>query len=168
MSSESGSERPRRKKRGKLQKWLNSTSRRIFLLLPIGLIAAEALIQQGMPVLSPWGLPFLVWGYVQCRLSVAYRNRLGGGGPGRDVPPNRIVDTGIYRFVRNPIYLGHLIFVLGLALTLQSWLAYGVLATLAIWYDIRVRADEQNLARLFGESYLAYRSLARRWIPYLY
>jgi len=58
--------------------------------------------------------------------------------------------------------------VLGMALTLQSWLAYGVLAALAIWYDVRVRADEQNLARLFGESYLAYRARARRWIPYIY
>lgn len=168
MTSETDDTKKPRRKRGRLEGWLNSTSRRIFLLLPLALIAAEALIRQDWPAFSPWGLPLLIWGYLQCRLSVDYRNRLGGGGPGRKIPPERIVDTGIYGYVRNPIYLGHLIFVLGLAITLQSWLSFATFAGLAVWYDWRVRADERSLATIFSAGYDAYRARVRRWVPYIY
>lgn len=168
MTKDSSAFKPRQRNRNKLGKWLNSTSRRIFLLLPIGVFSAEALLQRGMPTLSPWGLPLIVWGYIQCRQSVAYRNRLGGGGPGRSVPPERIVDTGIYGYVRNPIYLGHLIFILGLFLTLQSWLTFGVLVVLGGWYEFRVREDEQHLSKIFGDVYSSYKSQTKRWIPYIY
>ena len=40
-----------------------------------------------------------------------------GDATGMDVPPQRIISQGPYRFTRNPMYLGHLIFMAGLALT---------------------------------------------------
>ncbi|MGZ5084655.1 MAG: methyltransferase family protein, partial [Usitatibacter sp.] len=80
-----------------------------------------------MPHLNPWGLALLAWGYLQYKWVGAYRTRLGGGGPGVSVPPERIVAEGPYRFVRNPMYLGHLIFFAGIAVTLGSWLAAAVL-----------------------------------------
>jgi protein-S-isoprenylcysteine O-methyltransferase Ste14 len=51
-----------------------------------------------------------------------FRTHLGGGGPGFGVLPDRIVEDGPYRYVRNPMYLGHLIFMLGLAVTLSRGL----------------------------------------------
>jgi len=159
---------PQRRKRSRIARFFNSTSRQTFFILPLLLFVAEALIQSSWPTLEPWGVPFLVWGYLQCRLSATYRNRLGGGGPGRNTPPDRIVVTGIYRYVRNPMYLGNIIFVGGLALTLNSWLTYAVLVVLCVWYDVRVREDERRLSELFGEAYEQYLTKTQRWIPYIY
>jgi protein-S-isoprenylcysteine O-methyltransferase Ste14 len=60
----------------------------------------------------------LAWGYLQYHLGGVYRTHNGGGGPGVEIPPDKIVDTGIYGLTRNPMYLGHLIFMTGLAISL--------------------------------------------------
>lgn len=131
-------------------------------------MAIEAAIQQGMPRVNAWGLPLLAWGYLQYRLCGNYRTRLGGGGPGISVPPERIVEQGLYRWVRNPMYLGHLIFFLGLAVTLRSWIAGGVFVFHAFWFDRRVREDEARLRERFGAAYEGYCARVKRWIPGVY
>jgi len=148
-----------------LRRWLKSTSNRTFIVWPLALFAAEALLQQGMPRICWWGSPLLAWGYLQYRLVGNYRSRIGGGGPGISIPPDRIVDTGPYRWVRNPMYLGHLIFFAGIAATLWSWSALAVLAFHVFWFDRRVRDDEAHLAQLFGEPYRDYCRRVKRWIP---
>ena len=146
-------------------RWLSSTSKRTFILWPILLALAEAALQQGVPRIAPWGLPLLVWGYLQYRLAGNYRLREGGGGPGIDVPPERLVTGGPYRWCRNPMYLGHLIFFAGMALTLGSWIAAAVLAFHAFWFDRRVREDEARLAQRFGSEYVEYCRRVKRWVP---
>jgi protein-S-isoprenylcysteine O-methyltransferase Ste14 len=148
-----------------LARWLKSTSNRTFIAWPAALFAAEALLQQGMPRIDGWALPLLAWGYLQYRWVGIYRTRRGGGGPGVSVPPERIVAEGPYRWVRNPMYLGHLAFLAGLALLLSSWLAAAVLAFHVVWFDRRVRDDEARLEALFGEPYREYRGRVRRWLP---
>jgi protein-S-isoprenylcysteine O-methyltransferase Ste14 len=148
-----------------VRRWLGSTSNRTFIAWPVALFAAEALLQRGVPVIHGWGLPLLAWGYLQYRLVGNYRARMGGGGPGIAIPPERIVESGPYRWVRNPMYLGHLIFFAGLALTLGSWIALAVLAFHAFWFDRRVREDEERLAGLFGDPYREYCRRVKRWIP---
>ena len=148
-----------------MRRWLKSTSNRTFIVWPIALFAIEALVQQGMPAIHWWGLPLLAWGYLQYRFVGNFRERTGGGGPGISIPPDRIVESGPYRFVRNPMYLGHLIFFAGIALTLGSWIALAVLVAHLFWFDRRVREDEQRLAQLFGDSYREYCRRVKRWIP---
>jgi protein-S-isoprenylcysteine O-methyltransferase Ste14 len=132
---------------------------------PVVLVAVEAAIQRGMPIVHLWALPLLAWGYLQYRWVGRYRARLGGGGPGISIPPERIVSEGPYRWVRNPMYLGHLIFFAGLALALGSWIGAAVLAFHVVWFDRRVREDEAHLGQLFGEPYRAYCRRVKRWIP---
>jgi len=151
-----------------LRRWLGSTSNRTFIAWPLALFAVEALIQRGVPDVNLWALPLLAWGYLQYRFVGGFRTREGGGGPGISVPPERIVQRGIYRFTRNPMYLGHLIFLLGLALALASWIAGAVLAAHVFWFDRRVREDEARLEALFGEPYREYRQRVKRWIPGVY
>ena len=146
-------------------RWLKSTSNRTFIVWPIVLFAIEALLQQGVPRILGWGLPLLAWGYLQYKLVGRYRTRLGGGGPGVSVPPDRIVDTGPYRWVRNPMYLGHLVFLAGLAVTLRSWVGAAVVVGHAFWFQGHVRRDEARLEQLFGEAYRDYRRRVKRWIP---
>lgn len=83
------------------------------------------------------------------------------------VPPDRLVCTGPYRLIRNPMYLGHIIFFLGLALML-SGVAWLIFFGHVIWFDRRARADEQHLMKVFGKSYGEYMHRVRRWIPAIY
>lgn len=156
------------RKRKTLRRWFKSTSNRTFIVYPLLLFALEFALQGGMPAVAPWALPLLAWGYLQYRLVGNYRLQLGKGGPGVDVPPEAIVEQGPYRFVRNPMYLGHLIFMLGLALALRSWPAAALFAVHVIWFDRRVVADEERLEALFGAPYLDYKTRVKRWIPGVY
>lgn len=153
--------------RRNIRRWLKSTSRRTFVVYPLCILAFELAIHRGGLAISPWGIILLVWGYLQYRLVGAYRKRLGGGGPGLEVPPDRILDTGPYRYVRNPMYLGHLIFLLGLAVTFESWAALALFAFHVFWFHRRVLEDEMRLEHIFGAGYVAYKARVRRWIPFV-
>src|SRR5579864_2589615 len=151
----------------KVRRWLQSTPVRTFAIYPVVVIAFEMIRQGGTLRVVPWGIPLLIWGYLQYRLVGRYRRRLGGGGPGLDVPPQRLVDDGPYRYMRNPMYLGHLIFMAGLALTFWSWLALAILLANLAWFHRRVRGDEQRLLQHFGAPYADYCRRVKRWIPRL-
>jgi protein-S-isoprenylcysteine O-methyltransferase Ste14 len=113
-------------------------------------------------------VPLLVWGYLQYLYVGGYRLPRAGGTAGMDVAPERIITQGPYRFTRNPMYLGHLIFMLGLALTFWSWLALVILVVRAYWFQLRVQRDEVRLENIFGAEYAAYRAQVKRWIPGLF
>ena len=150
------------------RRWLKSTSNRTFIVWPVVLAAIETAIRGGNPIVHPAGLVLLAWGYLQYRLGGNYRTRLGGGGPGLSNPPDRIVDTGIYGWMRNPMYLGHIIFFAGIAITLESWIAAIVFLAHLPWYEARAREDERHLAELFGDPYRDYCRRVKRWIPGIY
>ena len=149
------------------RRWLKSTSNRSFVFWPLVLLALQAVIDRGWPHLNPWGLPLLAWGYGQYKLVGQLRTRRGGGGPGMANPPERLVMDGPYRFTRNPMYLGHLVFFLGLAIVF-SGLAWLLLLVHLVWFDRRARADEAHLLELFGTDYAAYRGRVKRWLPGVY
>jgi protein-S-isoprenylcysteine O-methyltransferase Ste14 len=153
------------KERRSLKRWLKSTSRRTFVVYPLLLVPLELLLGRGGFTIVPYGLPLLVWGYLQYRLVGRYRTERGGGGPGIEIPPDRIVEAGPYRYVRNPMYLGHLIFMAGLAITLWSWPALALLAFHIVWFHQRVVEDEVRLQERFGPAYTDYTRRVKRWIP---
>jgi protein-S-isoprenylcysteine O-methyltransferase Ste14 len=145
--------------------WFGRTPVQTFILCPLAVVAFELVWRGGEFIFVPGGVPFLVWGYLQYRLVGRYRLRLGGGGPGMATVPQRIVAEGPYRYTRNPMYLGHLIFMLGLALTFWSWFALVLFALRAAWFQYRVLGDEARLQATFGAEYAAYRAQVKRWIP---
>jgi protein-S-isoprenylcysteine O-methyltransferase Ste14 len=110
----------------------------------------------------------MICGYLQYRLCGQYRGKRGGGGPGPDVPPESLVATGLYAYTRNPMYLGHIIFLIGLTLTLRSWLAALITVAISVWLHFRVLADERNLIVKLGQPYVAYTRSVKRWIPGLF
>ena len=81
-------------------------------------------------------------------------------------PPRHLVVRGLYRYVRNPMYLSVTIIVLGEALLIQS-------KALAIWWAIWfafvnlfvMAYEEPTLRRQFGASYEEYTRRVGRWIP---
>ena len=148
--------------------WLSRTPVQTFILCPLIVIVFELALHQGRLIFLPWGVPLLVWGYLQYLYVGGYRLPRAGGTAGMDVPPVRIITQGPYRFTRNPMYLGHLIFMLGLALTFWSWLALVILVVRAYWFQLRVQRDEVRLENIFGAEYAAYRAQVKRWIPGLF
>jgi protein-S-isoprenylcysteine O-methyltransferase Ste14 len=77
----------------------------------------------------------------------------------------QLVTSGIYRFTRNPIYLGFLLMVIGLPL--NSGLYWGIgLAPFYVFMMNRliIQYEEAYLQRKFGETYTGYRSRVRRWL----
>jgi protein-S-isoprenylcysteine O-methyltransferase Ste14 len=88
---------------------------------------------------------------------------------GSNVPTNRpttaIVEAGPYRFTRNPIYLGMMLSLAGLAIAFDSlWsLAMLVLFFLVIRYGVVAR-EEVYLERKFGDAYRNYRARVWRWL----
>ena len=149
-------------------KRLRSTSFRTFVLYPLIVVSWELLLNKGRLRFQPWFLPLLVWGYLQYRLVGRYRIRRGGGGPGMDTPPERLVTNGPFAYCRNPMYLGHLIFLLGLTLSLESVLAAVITVATLVWFQFRVRLDEERLRDRFGQPYLDYTARVKRWIPGLF
>lgn len=76
-----------------------------------------------------------------------------------------LVQTGIYRFIRHPIYTGDILLILGLELALNSWLVLGVIFLIA--FVVRqTLAEEKILARAFPD-YAAYIKQTKMFIPYL-
>jgi protein-S-isoprenylcysteine O-methyltransferase Ste14 len=148
-----------------MRRWLVRTPVQTFILCPLAVVACELARHDGEIIFVPWGCSLLVWGCLQYLLVGNYRLPRAGGGRGMQPPPDRIITSGPYRYTRNPMYLGHLIFMMGLALALWSWFALILLATRAAWFHRRVLRDEQRLEARFGSTYAAYRSKVNRWIP---
>ncbi len=90
---------------------------------------------------------------------------------GRGLPapvdhPKKLVVRGLYRYVRNPMYLGVLLVLIGEVLLLRSTvLIWYALAWLAIVHVNILVYEERYLQFRFGESYSEYRKNVRRWIP---
>ena len=88
---------------------------------------------------------------------------------GSNVPTNRptttIVETGPYRFTRNPIYLGMCLALIGLGVAFDDlWL---LIVLVPFWLVIRygvVAREEAYLDRKFSDVYRGYRSRVRRWL----
>lgn len=147
---------------------LKGTSSRTFVLYPLIVVAGELLLNQGRLQFEPLFPPIMAWGYLQYRLCGRYRIKRGGGGPGMDTPPDRLVMTGPFAYTRNPMYLGQIIFLLGLALTLRSLFAAALTAAVAVWFHVRVLRDERRLVLRFGEPYVGYLGRTKRWLPGLF
>jgi protein-S-isoprenylcysteine O-methyltransferase Ste14 len=149
-----------------------------------GVIAPPPLIYLGVLVLAllhAWlvgapgfGLPF--WG----RMALGAIFALGGLAPilaagkrfteaGTNIQPwkpsTALVTTGVYRYSRNPIYLGMALIYVGLSLFADSLLALAWLPLALIIIHLGViRREERYLEAKFGEEYRAYRGRVRRWI----
>jgi hypothetical protein len=142
---------------------LSSNSTRTFVAVPAVVLAEQALARR--PLHLRW-VPLAAWGYAQYKLTGKYRIARAGGPPGQSQGfPERVLDSGPYAVTRNPMYLGHLIFLGGLVLITRSPVATAVLTALVPWFDDRAAHDERRLTERFGAEYTAYRDRVPRWLP---
>src|SRR5690348_9123545 len=107
------------------------------------------------------GLPVLLDSFARFALQ-------GLGTPAPVLPTRHLVITGLYRYVRNPMYVGVAAAIFGQALLFESrdLLIYGLLVWLAFHLFVRFY-EEPTLRKTFGEEYDAFCREVPRWIPRL-
>ena len=108
-------------------------------------------------IVFAFALALVVWAIVTI-------TRAGSNVP-TNLPTTTIVESGPYRFTRNPIYLGMFLGLIGLAIAFDSlWLLMMLVPfALVIRYGV-VPREEAYLERKFGDVYRGYRSRVRRWL----
>jgi len=90
----------------------------------------------------------------------------GRGTPAIFDPPKEFVALGPYKFVRNPMYIGGFILLVGFGLYQNSASILLLSLLLALLIHLFVLAiEEQGLEKRFGRSYLEYKKSVNRWIP---
>lgn len=110
------------------------------------------------------GVVLLVLGvliYLWCSAEFTFR---GHGTPSPTDPPRELVVTGLYRYSRNPMYVGVASTLFGTALFFQSAdvLLYATLVLLAFHLRV-IYYEEPTLERSFGASFRRYREEVPRW-----
>src|ERR1043165_6902556 len=120
-------------------------------LFPIARVIGAVLIVAGLPVLLDSFARFALQGL---------------GTPAPVMSPKRLVVTGLYRYVRNPMYVAVTALIIGQGLLFGSAavLEYGAIVWAAFFVFV-LAYEEPALGEPFPEEYKRYRSNVRRWIP---
>jgi len=112
------------------------------------------------------GLPPVLLGavtYLWCAWDFTFTGR---GTPAPIDPPKELVVKGLYRYVRNPMYVGITLILLGEAVLFESAVLFLYVGLLLVWFQLFiVYYEEPTLRRLFGASYESYCKSVSRWIP---
>ena len=136
-------------------------------LLPWLLLRTEAARGE----FGPWKWlalpPFLLGAYLTLRCGRDFA-RIGEGTPAPFDPPKKFVPRGPYRLVRNPMYVGGILLLLGFGLYLASAaITLLGLAAFLLVHIFVVAAEEPGLRKRFGREYEEYCQAVPRWIPRL-
>lgn len=145
------------------------------LLLPpfvmLFTVVVMILLNQYAPLLRLWethvcwiGIPLIILGLAIAQWHARHFRRVGTNiNTFRD--PDILTTGGLFRFSRNPMYLGFLITLSGVSVVLGSAapalavLGFGLLTN--YWY---IPIEERAMLRKFGDEYLAYKRKVRRWL----
>lgn len=136
-------------------------------LIFVGLLSFGLLVERAPFALQPIQLAAIVAGLAGLALIAAalslFRNKHTRAEPWQ--PSSALVTNGVYRFTRNPMYLGMAIVCLAVALFSQS-LAAGLLTLAAVVIIDRtvIAREEAYLVRRFGDDFVAYRRRVHRWL----
>jgi protein-S-isoprenylcysteine O-methyltransferase Ste14 len=82
-----------------------------------------------------------------------------------DKPSSNLIESGLYRYSRNPLYVSGLLLQLGIALLMSNlWIILLVPVSKVIFDRYIIAREEAYLERAFGEVYLDYKRTVRRWL----
>jgi protein-S-isoprenylcysteine O-methyltransferase Ste14 len=128
-------------------------------LLFLRFVPDEIIIELAGILIMLVGLGFAIWA----------RLHLGTNWSGQPVirMDHKLVRTGPYRIVRNPIYTGILVAFAGTALVIGELWAVVVMIILLIAFFAKIRMEEKFLLEEFGESYIQYKKEVKALIPFV-
>ena len=82
---------------------------------------------------------------------------------------HRLIQSGPYRFIRHPGYLGYVLIGLGVVISYASWIGLAALLFLLLpGLAYRMRVEERLLTEQFGEEYTNYTKKTRKLIPWIW
>lgn len=117
-------------------------------------------------VMRPLGLPLMMIGALIGLPCVFIFVTQGNGTPVPFDPPKKFVVMGCYRYVRNPMFIGSFLAILGFGMVLLSASVVGLaFAAFLLAHFFVVFIEEPGLERRFGDSYLLYKQSVNRWVP---
>jgi protein-S-isoprenylcysteine O-methyltransferase Ste14 len=85
------------------------------------------------------------------------------------VENHKIIETGLYKFIRHPGYLGQLIIFIGISTSISNWLSVLVMMIpITLGYLYRIKVEERFMLEQLGGDYLNYQERTKRLIPMIY
>jgi protein-S-isoprenylcysteine O-methyltransferase Ste14 len=135
--------------------------------IPLGLLRTGPQLETG--VFAYLAVPLWLTGGVILLWSFWNFLQQGRGTPAPVDPPKDLVAVGFYRYVRNPMYVGVLLVLIGHFLWFGYWSLF--MYTLLIFVTVHLfvtRYEEPTLRRKFGASYEEYLRHVPRWVPKLF
>ena len=79
-------------------------------------------------------------------------------------PKDKVITKGLYRFTRNPVYIGLLLLQFGLGIACSSWLYLLLTVVLMILLNANSSAEERYCLYRYGDDYRKYMNSTPRWI----
>ncbi|MBN7816861.1 methyltransferase family protein [Algoriphagus pacificus] len=76
----------------------------------------------------------------------------------------KLVDKGVFTISRNPVFLGVVVFYIGIFLILPNTLSFTLAVVMLIIVQVQVRLEEEYLLETHGKAYQIYKNSVRRWI----
>jgi len=139
-------------------------------LVILAFVFLPSLYQQFLPI--PYmahnsffwiGMALLLFALVWVLIAQSHMQKSWRIGIDEDVK-TELVQRGLFKISRNPIFLGMRAMLLGLFLILPNAVMLVILVACEILVQIQVRLEEEFLTRVHGDSYLAYQKQVHRWI----
>ncbi len=139
----------------------------VVVWIPRMLLARE--MPRAEPVSWRWvGVPVMAVGSAVLLACIVDFARKGRGTLAPVDPPQRLVAAGLYRYARNPMYIGVVTTLLGEAVFFESR-SVGIYTAVAwlVFHLWVLLYEEPHLESIFGEEYEQYRAVVPRWLPRL-
>ena len=139
-----------------------------FLVLPVMVAGVVPMLISLIPASRCWhsnwgGLPAILGAIILVSTVFSFYHR-GKGTLAPWDPPKRLVVQDLYRFNRNPMYVGVLLIVAGWAIQSGDPWIYGYFLLLGLVFHLRVVLyEEREMERLFGTEWEAYKDAVPRW-----
>jgi protein-S-isoprenylcysteine O-methyltransferase Ste14 len=82
-----------------------------------------------------------------------------------DTKKNKLIESGVYAWVRHPMYLGILLFCLGFFFISPSAIAFLIWIAFFIFYEKMTEYEEKDLIKILGKDYIYYKKRVPKWFP---
>ena len=134
------------------------------------------LVAFAVPVAPPFDLPIGLRASLAVALAVigqgigiagivSFRRARTTINPMKPAAASALVRSGVFRFTRNPMYLGLLLTLVGWAVWLWSPAALLLLPVFVLYIDrFQIGPEERVLTKLFGAEFAGYRTSVRKWL----
>jgi protein-S-isoprenylcysteine O-methyltransferase Ste14 len=110
-----------------------------------------------------FGSSLLIFALILVLIAQIYMRKSWRIGIDEDVK-TELIQTGLFKISRNPIFLGMRVMLLGIFLVIPNAITLVILITGELLIQIQVRLEEEFLTRTHGTSYIAYQKQVRRWV----